>query len=258
MSDDPRQIVAAALGLARSATPDDHQHLLSQLRSAAFLTDLDSPQEYQQTGKRLRIARVLEALATNPAPSARDVFVQLTASPEFIHEPRRVDILIRYSAEVRPAPPPLVAFWDSHSQPLDGFANLTIEALTKNGSEPALALLERKLADPAHPDDDKQYWMRSYMLPHRNDVQLLQTVERLLTRSLPVHLRPDLVEAIFDYQPDQWYSEATVVQPPNRQEASPEAKHLLRRIGQLALNSVALTPAQQETVKKALDDIGPP
>jgi hypothetical protein len=257
VSEDPREIVNIALGLARSPNPDDHQNLLRQLSSSAFLMRLDSPEEYRQTGRRLRVARVLEALATNPAPSARNVLVSLTESREFIDEPRRVDFLIRYSAEVRPAPPPLIAFWDRYSQPLDGFSHLTIEALTTNGSEPALALLEQKLADRGHPDDDKQYWMRSYLLPRRNDVLLLQTVERLLTRTLPAHLRPDLVEAIFDYQPDQWYSEATVVLTPNRLEASLEAKDLLRRIGQIALSSITLTPAQQEAVKKALDEIGP-
>jgi hypothetical protein len=257
VADDPREVVTIALKLARSASPADHQSLETNLRSRDFLARLDSAEEYSDTRRRLRIARVLEALAANPTPSAANVLVNLTTVPEFLREARRVDFLIMYSADVRPAPPGLVAFWDKHSQPDDGYTHLTIGTLTRNGTGPALALLERKLADKAHPDDDKQFWMRSYMLPHRNEVPLLLTVERLLSGSLPANLRPDLVEAIFDYHPDQWYSEAAVVLAPNRQMASPEAREVLRRIGHLALTTVALTEAQQAAVQKVLAEIGP-
>jgi hypothetical protein len=251
--DDPREMIAAALKLARSPDPVGHDELLRLLRTPDYLLRLDSPDEYRQTGRRLRIARIVEALANNQASSARNVFLSLTESTVFTQAARRVDFLILYSPAFRPAPSVLVAFWDRYSQPLDGFTPFTIEALTKNGTEPALQLLERKFADPSHPDDDKLYWMRSFLLPHRNEVPLLQTVERLLDQTLPPHLRPDLVEAIFDYQPDQWYSEAAVVRPPNRLEMSPEAKALLMRIGTKALEHVSLTPAQQATVKRALE-----
>lgn len=257
VADDPREMVNIALTLARSANPSDHQHLETDLRSLDFLARLDSVKEYQDTRRRLRIARVLEALAANPAPSAVNVLVNLTANPEFLRDARRVDFLIMYSAGVRPAPPGLVAFWDKYSQPDDGYANLTIGTLTRNGTAPALALLERKLADKGHSDGDKRFWMRSYMLPHRNEVLLLLTVERLLSGSLPAHLQPDLVEAIFDYHPDQWYSEAAVVPAPSREAASPEAREVLRRIAHLALTTVALTPPQQKAVREVLAEIGP-
>lgn len=256
-SQDPRELVAAALSHARSANPSDHQYLQTWLWSPEFLSLLDSPEEYRQTGRRLRIARILEALAANPAPSAKNVLVDLTECVEFLTEPVRIDFLIRYSAEVRPAPSALIVFWDTYSQPDDGFSNLTLQAVVKNGSAPALALLERKLADPAHSDGDKQFWMRSYMVPRRNDPLLLQTVERLLARTLPPNLRPDLVEAIFDYKPDEWYSEHSRVAPPSRAEAVAEARETLRRIGSLALNNAGLTPSQQAVVRKALVEIGP-
>jgi hypothetical protein len=254
---DPKQILNTALGLARSPDAAGHKQLQSQLIDPNYLSSLDSDAEYRQTGMRLRIAKVLQALGGNPAPSAAAMLLHLAGNEQFLAEPVRVDFLIRYSSGIRPAPPQLVAFWDKHSQPEDGFTPLTIEALTTNGSEPALALLEKKLADPSHPDDDKQFWMRSYMLPHRNEAPLLRTVERLLTKTLADRLKPDLVEAMFDYQPDQWYSEHTIVKQPDRRLATPEAQSLMRRIGLMSLKDIPLTAAQQAAVKRSLVQIGP-
>ena len=45
--------------------------------------------------------------------------------------------------------PEVVAFWDAHSQPDDGFGNVTIAALIENGSPPALQLFVSKLLDCA-------------------------------------------------------------------------------------------------------------
>ena len=256
VKDDYRQVVSAALALARSANVDDHKLLASQLSDPAFLASLDSAQEYRQTGRRLRIARVLEALASNPAPSAKDVLVQLTKSSTFTEEPVRIDYLIRYTAGITPPPPSLLEFWDKHSQPDDGFTPLTIEALTKNGSEPALALLEEKLADPSHSDEDKQFWMRSYLLPHRNEAPLLKMVNRFLLANVSPHLKEDIVEAIFDYQPDQWYAESAVVRPPDRLLASPEAREILKSIGRYSLKSLSLPSALRTKVEKVLVELG--
>ncbi|HEY1895630.1 MAG TPA: hypothetical protein VGG62_05130, partial [Terracidiphilus sp.] len=61
-SPDPRELLASALALARSNRAEDHQQLLNMLWSADFLSRLDSPAEYAQTGRRLRISMVLDAL----------------------------------------------------------------------------------------------------------------------------------------------------------------------------------------------------
>jgi hypothetical protein len=256
VKDDSRQVVSAALALARSANAADHKLLASQLSDPAFLASLDSAEEYRQTGRRLRVARVLEALASNPAPSAKEVLVHLTGNSNFAEEPTRIDYLIRYTAGIAPPPPPLLQFWDKYSQPDDGFTPLTIEALTKNGSQPALSLLEQKLADPSHAEEDKQFWMRSYLLPHRNEAPLLKMVNRFLLAKVPSHLKVDLVEAMFDYQPDQWYPESAVIRPPDRSLASPEAKEILKSIGQYALKNLSLPLALRTTVEKVLMQLG--
>ncbi|MEJ7712145.1 MAG: hypothetical protein WKF84_20365 [Pyrinomonadaceae bacterium] len=58
--------------------------------------------------------------------------------------------------------------------------------------------------------------MRTRILTHRNDLPLLQSCQPVLTDILPIHLRPYLVEALFDYRPAEWYRPATAVNPPKR------------------------------------------
>src|SRR5947208_589983 len=60
-SKDAKELVAAALSLARSEQPVNHDELLRWLRSEDFLMRLDSESDYRNTGQRLRIGRVLEA-----------------------------------------------------------------------------------------------------------------------------------------------------------------------------------------------------
>lgn len=256
-SKEPKELQTAALALARSKRPEDHEALLGFLRRTEFLLRLDTPEDYADAAaKRLRISRVLEALATNEAPSARQVIVELAQDSNFLSEEARVDQLIRASAYVRPAPPALVTFWDKYSQPDDGFSNLTVEALVENGGEPALRLFEKKMADTRHGRDEKIAWLRTEVLPHRDDPPLLNACERLLAGALPQDLRPHLVEVLFDYRPDEWYRPASVSTPPDRSKASAEAREALRRIGELALRTVRLSDEQRAAVKKTLAEVG--
>lgn len=256
-SRDPKELQVAAIALARSNRPDDHRDLLSFLRASDFLDRLDSKDDYlAASSKRLRISRVLEALGKNQAPSARQVLITLSQDRVFLAEDERIISLLQESKNIRQPPAALVQFWDTYSQPDDGFTPTTITTLVENGSEPALHLLEKKMADPGHGDDDKVAWMRSRILPHRNDPMLLRSCERMLAGSLPERLRPSLVEVLFDYRPAEWYRPATVVNPPDRRQASPEAIAEIRKIGQMALTRVQLTKQQKDAVVDTLKEIG--
>jgi hypothetical protein len=251
-----KQALQAALAEARSELPSAHHHLLAELQDLEVLDLLDSAAEYEMAAKfRLRVAQVLDALAQNPAPTARHVIVELTASDEFLAHDERILALLRASAFVRPPPIPLRDFWDRHSQPDDGFTPTTIAVLVKNGDASALALLEEKLADPAHSEDEKLAWMRTQMLSHRNDVALLVACRRMLEVSLPVPLRPALVEAIFDYRPDEWYLPAASFSAPRLSSASPEALVELEAVGRMVLVKLELTQAQREVVQARLEAI---
>lgn len=254
-SREPKELVSAALTLARSAESADHERLLRPLRSADFLGRLDSENEYAAE-TRLRIWRVIEALSQNPSPGARGVLVALTQSETFAAEPARVERLIQACAVIRPAPPEVIRFWDEHCQPDDGFTPLTVNAIVENGTEPALRLLEKKMADPHHAEEDKLTWMRIDILIHRDDLPLLQSCERMLAGGLPGDLRPALVEVLFDYRPEEWFGDYLKVLPPDRGQASAKALAQLRKIGEFALKAISLTEAQRESVEKTLAGIG--
>ncbi|MHC4416896.1 MAG: hypothetical protein ACYS0G_16640 [Planctomycetota bacterium] len=255
-SDDGRTLLKAALPLARSAEAADHERLLAHLTSAGFLKRLDTEEEYDAAAsQRLKISRLVEALGHNDAPSARATLVALSENPTFLDDEERIDILIQNTVEVRPAPPTLVKFWADHCRPDDGYTPLTVATLVENGTEDALRLLERTLADPAHQHEEKIAWMRTDILEHRNDVALLESCERMLRTSLPANLRPQLVEVLFDYKPAVWYRPAVVSTPPSRREASPEARERLRTIGRLALDNVELTDEQRKAVESVLEQL---
>jgi hypothetical protein len=251
-SRDSRALVGAALSLARSQQQQDHADLVRWLASGESLRRLDSEADYSEIGRRIRIERVLGALIDNRVASARAAIVALTESAEFIAEPRRVDMLIRATAVVRPAPPSLVAFWNRFSQPDDGYTPLTIRAVLDNGSPPAITVFEQKMVDPQHEEDDKVEWLRSGVVAHRDDLPLLEGCERLLRgRRLSPPLEDHLIDVLFDYRPDEWYSEARVFVPPDRARASAESRAALRRIAELAVRSLPLTERQRKAIEVA-------
>jgi len=249
-----KELVAAALTLARSRSSQDHDLLADALESADFLGRLDSEHEYEAE-RRLRVWRVLEDLARNPAPAAGQVLTRLTQSPVFNQVPARTDRLIEVCAELRPPPAQVVNFWDEHCKPDDGFTPLTIDALVHNGTRPALGLLERKLADQAHEEAVRVAWLRTTVLLHRNDPLLLESSERMLASDLAENLRAALVEVLFDYRPLEWHGDSVDLTPPDRNAATPEAVGTLHRIGRFALEHMSLTEEQQGAVEKTLSEM---
>lgn len=256
-SEDPKELLTKLMALARSKQPSDHKTLLEFLARPAFLLKLDTEAEYRNAAaKRLRISRVLAALSENDAPSAHAAFVALTRDGGFLKEEPRVDYLIMFSGVLRAEAHDLAPFWDKYSQPEDGFANLTIKALVENSTEPAMEILEKKIAEPRFEDDDKIAWMRSYFVPHRDDYQLLKSFERMLTGKMAEHLKPYLVEVIFDYRPAEWYRPASTANPPDRSKIGQAQRDELKRIGDIALRLPGLTDTQSEAVRKTLEEIG--
>jgi hypothetical protein len=254
-SHDKKELSAYGRLLARSTRAADHEELGKWLPSGDFLARLDEPERYLGAPGKTRIAAILRELSDNRAPSAEAVLVALTRSSIFNAEPLRTDILIRACVPLRPAPPDVVRFWDEHWLPDDAFAYVTPDAVCDNGSAPALALLERKMADVGHPDDDKQVWMVTGIMMHRNEPLMLESCDRMLRGGIPENLRPLLVEVIFDYRPTEWFRPATVLVPPDRKLAGPEARERLRRMGAFALQSVALTDAQKDVVRRVLREL---
>ncbi len=254
-SKDPKELSPAACALARSDQQRDQDTLLKFLRSSDFLNRLDTADDYAAYNHRPRIGRVLQMLRDNKSPPARQSLLALTKDATFLKEMRRVDELIKATTMIRPAPPELVSFWDRYSQPLDSFAPNTVDVLCENGTRPALDLLEKKMADSAHDEDERIGWMRMSILPRRNNLALIECAERMLSGSLPEPLRPALVEVFFDYKPDEWFTPAVNVSPPDRSQLGPSGRVALRALAQLALKSVKLTPEQAKPVEDTLKEL---
>jgi hypothetical protein len=252
-SRDGKQLSNAAVTLARSSDSAAHQSLLGFLISSEFLLRLDSAEDYLGYPKRLRLRRVLDELARNPAPAGHQTLARLARDPGFVSEPARVDLLVMACAVIKPAPPEVVKFWDAHCQPEDGYCHLTVQALVENGSPPALTLLAAKFTDSRFEDDDRLGWMRSSVLTHRNDPGLLTTCEQLLRGALAEPLKVGLVEALFDYKPAEWFAPATVLEPPPRSALAADARDTLTRIGRHALDKLALPADLAEKVKLTLE-----
>ncbi len=259
------QLVTAGLALARRGDASDHAQLLKGMQSARFYERLDSNDAYDDYPETpLTIAMILDALQENPASAAATTLVALTQQPAFLKEPVRIELLIDSTAHIKPPPPDLVAFWDKYFQPDDGFTPLTRVTLLENGTAEAMELLERKLADPAHREADRVHWMRAEILEHRNDVELLKSCHHMLGgrgrgkgggAELPDDLKPKLVEALFDHRPDEWYHPEGKAIPPPREEASKDARDLLREIGEYALKKVELSDELKERVETVLEEI---
>jgi hypothetical protein len=257
-SSDPKALKTAAEHLAASSQPEDHAALKPFLTDLAFLGRLNSPKDYDRLRpKHLRLWWILDVLSRNTTPSAHRVLIELTTAPAYNNDrmPSTADLLIQACARIRPAPPEVVTYWDRHCRPDDGYAPLTIEALLENSSPPALALLEKKMAEPGHEDKTKVAWMRKSILPRRNDLAVLQSCHRMLTGTLPPSLRPALVETLFDYRPDEWYTARSPVAQPPRHLMTAPARDELRKIGEFALNKMRLKEELRKKVEKALEEI---
>lgn len=256
MSEERRELLAALKADARSADPALHAKVAKRITEPEVLHTLDSEADYTNAATfRLRVSQVLEALATNPAPSAHDAFMGLTTDEAFIADDDRILALVRTSQHLRHPPSGLVEFWDRYFQQDDGFTPTTVKVLLANGSAPAVELLERKFTDPAHEDGDKVAWMRMDILRHRYDVLVLQAAKRLLEGALNEALQPDLVDVLFDYKPDLWYRPAVNASPPELITASPAALDALHDVGVVALTMVRLTDEQRSVVKDRLEQV---
>jgi hypothetical protein len=200
------------------------------------------------------------ALGENKAESAPKVLIGLSQSAVYLAVNRRITMLITACAEVRPAPPEIVRFWDAYSQPEKGFVSRTISALVVNGSPPALTLLEKKMGDPRYENEDKIDWMHKPILEHRGDAPLLASCLRMLKGQMPDELRPGLVETLFDYRPTEWFpgKRPVVPTPPPAEKIGRDAVAQLRSIAEYALKSVKLSDSLKKTVEQYLSDTAKP
>jgi hypothetical protein len=254
-SKDPKKVRDAACALAQSKDPAQQSRLLALLKSPAFLTRMDSDEKLRGNPWTLGLSRVLDDLADNPA--GHPSLVTLAGDAIFTKERAHSDLLIMACAKVRPAPPSIIRFWDTHWQPDDGYTNLTIDAVTLNGTDPALQLLATKLADTRFPEEDRKGWMRGSILIHRNDLPLLKMCDAFLKGNATPSMKIALIEVLFDYQPEVWFPPATVRKPPPRPPLAKEPATVLISIGQYALDQLKPAPDLELKIRATMKAVEP-
>lgn len=239
-------LIQLLIAYAKSENPDLHLKFSKTISELNVLDTLNPQKDFLQP---------LEILATNISASAQDTFISLTTNEVFLADDDRALALVRASQHIHTPSQQLVKFWDSYSQPDDGFTPITIKVLLANGNAEAISLLEKKFTDTTHDDAEKIAWMRMDILRHRNDLLVLQACQRLLEGKLAESLRSDLVDVLFDYKPQHWYRPAVHASPPELNTASQAALDALHTLAIYSLNRINLSQEQRTAVKKRLEEI---
>jgi hypothetical protein len=255
-----KAVMQDATTRARSNVTEQVVSVFNDLRSEQFLLSLDSEADYADAAAhRLRVSRVVEALARNTAPNAQEAFLRLLAENVFIANDDRVDALIMASAFVSEPDARLSQFWNRFSQSDDGYTPLTITALLDNGAPEAIAMFEQKMVDESHESEEKTGWLYAIVVPHRDDANLLEGVWRLLhDDKLSSELKLQLVEVLFDYRPEEWYRPASVAKLPDRAAISMRSRELLINNGEYSLASLDLPIPVAENVRAVIADLREP
>ncbi len=256
-SKDPKEIISTAVEFAGSDQAGDQSVVFRFLNSRDALLRVNTEQEYfASRAKLLKVARVLRTLMDSPYPASKPTLVALTKAQDFRSFELLEELLVKALAAVRPSPPEAIAYWEHHSQPESDNLHLVIEAIFANGSDPALALFERKIADQRQDVEARTIWLRDPMLRHRNDTPVLKCCERMVVQgTVPEQMRVLTVEALCDYK-REWYLGCKKPRPPLRLLAPKESKDILRRICEFARDKMKLPPEVEAAVERTLIELG--
>ena len=137
--------------------------------------------------------------------------------------------LLRATGGFRPVTPEITALWERMSGPHDGWVNVMTSVLAENATPEAAALFERLLRDPEQDLPDRIDWLHRSLVAHRDRVELLAMVARLLDSKLPTELVTALIEGVFEYQ-QLWYGTCPGPTVAPLASYSPEARAALRAV----------------------------
>ena len=227
------RLAAEAMILAESGAAQDRARLGSILLDEAWLDRLDPPQVAMGIDPgALQLTRVLSSVA-DKAPELLEPIARSTLYRGSGY--RLAALIVASSAAANPGPG-LVGLWRDQLDPESDELDTTIRTLASNGSPAAVSLLEGAFASEAFDTGLVISWFRDPVLRHRQDVALLDAVERLLRgRHLDAQRSFSLVEALFEYRPADWYvPTAAPPQPPARADLTEGARGRLRSIADLA------------------------
>lgn len=252
-----RELKSAAYRLAQSTEEDSLRALYAGLQREDRLGKLDPQEDYlDYPATQLRLAGIFRHLMQNQSPASDQLLVALTREATFRDVDARREILVKALAVVRPAPPEAIQYWQAHAAPGSIFLHFVIEALCRNGSPPAIQLLETIFTSGDYSEQMKVLWMRDPVLRHRNDESLLTMCGRLLVSPLSPDLKVVMVMALIDHDPEVWYPPDHLPKPPPRSQASDTAKQALLSILKQAGQMREMTVDQKLLIDAVAEEIG--
>jgi len=246
------------LKVLRSPAPGDVNSVAGVLGNEAFLLRLDDAESYQTTTISLRLNKVVRALADARTEDSQRALLALTSNAGFVAHPLRVKMLILGLARLRPLQPAALAFWRSHAQPGSSLATDVALATTLNRSPDALQLFGALISAQAHPQSLRISWLRRFLLPIRDDYNVVTLCDGLLRGgSLTPQMQQKVLEVLFQFEPDRWYKTCRHPEPPNRLRATDESKRLLHDIATRWSSMLNLPIGLLDVLREARDDLDP-
>lgn len=245
------------VSLAKSHNEKDQLQLAELLGRQNTLDQLDEPEvRAKSRTSDLRLAIVLKHLQDNASPAAGQTLAFLSKNAVYNGSWQRQELLVRALAKRRPLVSAMLEFLDEQSRADSVNLHVAIETLCENGTESAIKLLSKKMADRTLDSVYKIGWMRGPILVHRRDPILLSAAGTWLQeRKLNPDLKIVLAQSLFDYKPHEWYpGREGLPRPPSESATSSEAAGIVHHIGQGILEA-NYPSAVQTAVRRVLSEI---
>jgi hypothetical protein len=240
---------------AASTVPSELQALQAALTSDSSLLQLNSAEEYAQLfPQTIALSPILARLASNPAPGAQGIFGVLCESPVFLAQPLRAECLLLTLPSVHPLPQAAMVLLRKSVQPENESQDIAINAIFAISSEATLEIFAAQVLNAEQDFGVIQGWMRDGLLRHRRSAPVLaMSLGLLLNPRLDVERKNALVEALFDYRPDEWYQrEAPVPKPPTVRKLPAPTLALLQKIAAAVAGDRSISAQNQQLVRAGL------
>jgi hypothetical protein len=251
----PATVPMEILTMAASQDAAELTRLGDLLADEATLLKWDSESDYDELDPRsLNLAKVLKALSENSTESAERQLAGLTTSPLYQNQDARVLLLIEAMGNLEHVDEQVVSYWRIHSAAGSIFTVVVVDAAAHQGGSESARVVGEILLNPSYTDYDKVAWLRRSLVPNRNQIGLLSEAGVWLSEeTLSPAVRAALIEALFDYQPEEWYPPGVFYPPPEPPDYSSEALSIRTALARGLVDSGTLDDDLLKIVREAAD-----
>ena len=248
-------VAADILNLAASQDEAELMRLSRLLIDEATLLGWDTEFDYDNLDPRsLNLAEVLRVLSENDADAAFRQLIGLTESPLYENKDARILLLIEAMGNLKQIDERAVSYWRKYGAPGSIFTIIVVDATARQGGPEAARVFGEILLDADHRDQDKIAWLRRSLVPHRNQIGLLSEARNwVLDDRLSSEVQAALVEALFDYRPEEWYPPGVAYPPPEQSDFSPEALIIRADLAGILLGGGSFDGQLRQAVRRAAE-----